>query len=124
VGSSTNTSYSGFPTELLEVEISGVAEALVNLTERGAIDPVVKATISLSESGFASVPEAVVYGEIKDESITGKSVSHTFSSLALLPAPREIEESLWSRVFRYGIIHLGNGVCFRSTAVAICINIC
>lgn len=63
---------SGFPQRILEAEIAGVAEAIGNLTERGAIDPVVKATLMLSESGFVSVSSAVAYGEIKDESITGK----------------------------------------------------
>jgi len=62
----------GFPTRMLEVEIAGVAEAIGNLTERGAIDPVVKATVSLSESGFVSVTNAIAYGEIKDDSLTGK----------------------------------------------------
>lgn len=55
----------------MEAELVGVAEAIGNLTERGAIDPVVKATLTLSESGFISVSEAVAYGEIKDESLTG-----------------------------------------------------
>ncbi len=63
----------GFPTRILEVEVSGVAEAIGNLTERGATDPVVKATLMLSESGFVSVTDAVAFGEIKDESITGTS---------------------------------------------------
>ncbi|KAF9034459.1 HSP70-domain-containing protein [Hymenopellis radicata] len=62
----------GFPTRILEVELEGVTEAIGNLTERGAIDPVVKATLMLSESGFVSVTEAVAFGEIKDESIAGK----------------------------------------------------
>ncbi|PBK68326.1 actin-like ATPase domain-containing protein, partial [Armillaria solidipes] len=62
----------GFPTRILEVELSGVAEAIGNLTECGATDPVVKATLMLSESGFVSVTDAVAFGEIKDESITGK----------------------------------------------------
>ncbi|THU97845.1 actin-like ATPase domain-containing protein [Dendrothele bispora CBS 962.96] len=62
----------GFPRRMLEVELAGVSEALGNLTERGAIDPVVKATVSLSQSGFISVTEAIATGEIKDESITGK----------------------------------------------------
>jgi hypothetical protein len=53
------------------VEISGVAEALQNLTERGAIDPVVKATAAMSESGFASIRDAIAFGEIK-ESLAGK----------------------------------------------------
>jgi hypothetical protein len=60
--------YSGFPTRILEAEITGVAEAIANLTERGATDPVVKATLTLSESGFVSVSEAVAYGEV---TITG-----------------------------------------------------
>ncbi|KAJ8074780.1 lumenal Hsp70 protein [Marasmius tenuissimus] len=62
----------GFRKQLLETEITGVAEALANLTERGAVDPVVKATVKLSESGFISVTEAIAFGEIKDESLTGK----------------------------------------------------
>jgi hypothetical protein len=63
---------SGYPTDLLEAHIKGVAEALKNLTEAGASDPVVKATVSLSESGFASIQDAVAFGEIKDDSLTGK----------------------------------------------------
>ncbi|KAF8968850.1 actin-like ATPase domain-containing protein [Flammula alnicola] len=62
----------GFPTRMLEVELGNVTEAIANLTERGAVDPVVKATLTLSESGFVSVTDAVAFGEIKDESITGK----------------------------------------------------
>ena len=46
---------SGYPTDLLEVDIKGIQEALTNLTEAGAIDPVIKATVMLSESGFVSV---------------------------------------------------------------------
>ncbi|KAH9851306.1 actin-like ATPase domain-containing protein [Lenzites betulinus] len=62
----------GFPTEFLEAEIVGVSEAIKNLTDAGATEAVVKATVMLSESGFASVRDAVVSGEFKDESITGK----------------------------------------------------
>jgi hypoxia up-regulated 1 len=62
----------GFPTRMLEVELGNVTEAIANLTELGAVDPVVKATLSLSESGFVSVTDAVAYGEIKDDSLTGK----------------------------------------------------
>ncbi|KAF7307842.1 hypothetical protein MKEN_01144500 [Mycena kentingensis (nom. inval.)] len=62
----------GVPTRFLEVGINGVAEAIANLTELGATDPVVKATLTLSESGFISVSNAVAFGEIKDESIAGK----------------------------------------------------
>ena len=56
---------------MLEVDLVGVADAIANLTERGAADPVVKATLTLSESGFVSVSDAVAYGEIKDDSIAG-----------------------------------------------------
>lgn len=63
--------YSGFPLGLLDVDISGVAEAIANLTEKGVIDPTVKATVVLSESGFVSVSEVVLVGEVK-ESFTGK----------------------------------------------------
>ncbi|KAI0270552.1 actin-like ATPase domain-containing protein [Gloeopeniophorella convolvens] len=61
-----------FPVELLDARISGVAAALANITEAGGIDPVIKATILFSESGFVSVPEAVAYAELKDESIAGR----------------------------------------------------
>ncbi len=57
---------------MLEVELSNVTEAIVNLTERGAVDPVVKATLMLSDSGFISVTDAVAYGEIKDDSLKGQ----------------------------------------------------
>lgn len=63
----------GFPVELLDARISGIAEALANITEAGGVDPVVKATILFSESGFVSVPEAVAYAEIKDDSLAGAS---------------------------------------------------
>lgn len=63
---------SGYPIDIIEAEISGIPEALANLTERGAIDPVVKATVLLSDSGFVSVQEAVAYGEIKDDSLAGR----------------------------------------------------
>ncbi|KAH8822683.1 Hsp70 protein-domain-containing protein [Flagelloscypha sp. PMI_526] len=62
----------GIPTRLLESEIIGVTEAVKNLTEAGATDITVKATLSLSESGFVSIKDAVAHGEIKDESLTGK----------------------------------------------------
>ncbi|GJE92876.1 HSP70-domain-containing protein [Phanerochaete sordida] len=62
----------GYPTDLLEVHVKGISEAVQNLTEAGAVDPIVKATLAVSESGFVSVPNAVVYGEIKDDTITGK----------------------------------------------------
>ncbi|EGN94918.1 hypothetical protein SERLA73DRAFT_114391 [Serpula lacrymans var. lacrymans S7.3] len=62
----------GLPRDILEAQISGVSEAIADLTERGAADPVIKAVISLSDSGFISVKEAFAYGELKDDSITGK----------------------------------------------------
>ncbi|KAI0718454.1 heat shock protein 70 family [Fomitopsis betulina] len=62
----------GLPTELLVAKISGVAEAMKNLTEAGATDLVVKATLRFSDSGFASVTDAVAYGEIKVGSLAGK----------------------------------------------------
>ncbi|KAG2143962.1 Hsp70 protein-domain-containing protein [Suillus cothurnatus] len=67
-----NEVMSGFPREILEAKIVGIPEAIGNLTERGAIDPVIKATVVLSESGFISVGDAIAYGEIKDDSLTGK----------------------------------------------------
>ncbi|KAI0063322.1 actin-like ATPase domain-containing protein [Artomyces pyxidatus] len=61
-----------FPVELLEARIAGVKEALANITDGGGVDPIIKATILLSESGFVSVPEAFAYADIKDDSIAGK----------------------------------------------------
>lgn len=60
--------------ELLDAQIKGVAEALVNLTEKGVVDPVVKATVMLSDSGFASIHDAVLVGEAKEESFTGMNI--------------------------------------------------
>lgn len=73
---------SEFPIELLEASITGVKEAFANLTEMGGLDPVVKATILLSPSGFVSVPEAVAYAELKDGSLAGTH-SHSHPSLSL-----------------------------------------
>ncbi|KAG1787250.1 heat shock protein 70 family, partial [Suillus plorans] len=67
-----NEVMSGFPREILEAKIVGIPEAIDNLTEHGAVDPVIKATVVLSESGFVSVGDAIACGEIKDDSITGK----------------------------------------------------
>ncbi|KAI0052486.1 actin-like ATPase domain-containing protein [Auriscalpium vulgare] len=61
-----------FPVELLEARIAGIPEALANITASGGVDPIIKATILLSESGFVSVPEAFAYADIKDDSIAGK----------------------------------------------------
>jgi hypoxia up-regulated 1 len=59
----------GFLTRMLEVEIGSVAEAFANLTERGAVDPVVKATLALSDSGFVTVT-----AETKDESLDPRNI--------------------------------------------------
>lgn len=75
---------SEFPVELLEASITGVKEAFANLTEMGGLDPVVKATILLSPSGFVSVPEAVAYAELKDGSLAGTH-SHSHPSLPSYP---------------------------------------
>ena len=67
------TKISGLPTEILEASITGIGEAYANLTERGASDVVVKAFVTLSESGIAAIESAVMYGEmkVKDTSIAG-----------------------------------------------------
>jgi hypoxia up-regulated 1 len=57
---------------MLEADIVGFAEAIANLIEHGAVDPVVKVTLTLYESGFVSVSDAIVFGEIKDDGITGE----------------------------------------------------
>jgi len=62
----------GYPVDILEAHISGVTAALANLTERGAIEPVVKATVTLSESGFVTVKDAHAFAEVRDDSLTGK----------------------------------------------------
>jgi hypoxia up-regulated 1 len=58
--------------EFLDIKIEGVAAALANISEGGGVDPVIKATLTLSESGFITVPEAFAYADVKDESIAGK----------------------------------------------------
>lgn len=76
---------SEFPVELLEASITGVKEAFANLTEMGGLDPVVKATILLSPSGFVSVPEAVAYADLKDGSLAGRHSHLPFTSHPPLP---------------------------------------
>lgn len=76
--------YRGFPVDILEAHINGIGEALANLTERGAIEPVVKATVALSESGFVSVKEAYAFAELKDDSLTGTNSSSLFSSCLII----------------------------------------
>ena len=50
----------------MEAELRDVSEALQNLTDLGAVDPFVKATMVLSESGFVSIQDAIAFGEIRD----------------------------------------------------------
>lgn len=63
----------GFLTRMLEFEIGGVAEDFAYLTERGALDPVAKATLTPSDCGLVTVKDAVVYGEIKNESLNPRN---------------------------------------------------
>lgn len=63
--------YRGFPTDILKADIRGISDAIADLIERGAIEPVVKATVALSDSGFVSVKEAYAFAEVKDDSLTG-----------------------------------------------------
>ena len=69
---------SGYLTDILEAELRGVSEALQNLTDLGAVDPVVKATVVISESGFVSIQDAIAFGEVKHESLTGKFRFYSF----------------------------------------------
>lgn len=58
--------------DLLEAEITGVKEAFAELEEAGATEMVVKATLAISESGFAGIQEAVAFGDVKkDDSFAG-----------------------------------------------------
>ena len=75
-----------------------MSEAIQNITEAGATDPVVKATVMLSESGFASVRDAVVTGEFKDESITGKHISSLPLTVCVMRERRQTEGLLWQRL--------------------------
>ena len=86
--------YSGWPIDILEAEILGVAEGIKNITEAGATDPVVKATVMLSESGFASIRDAIVTGEFKDESITGKLSSFVVLGSCVMRERRQTERLL------------------------------
>ena len=86
--------YSGWPIDILEAEILGVAEGIKNITEAGATDPVVKATVMLSESGFASIRDAIVTGEFKDESITCKLSSFVVLGSCCMRERRQTESLL------------------------------
>lgn len=62
----------GIPSKIIEAELIGIHEAITNLTEAGVKEPVVKLTVSISDSGFATLEDAIVFGEMmKDDSITG-----------------------------------------------------
>lgn len=67
----TDTVSRGIPSKIIEVELVGIQEAITNLTEAGAKEPAVKLTVGISESGFVILEDAVVFGDIKDDSITG-----------------------------------------------------
>lgn len=82
--------------DIIEADIKGVQEALKNLTDAGAIDPVIKATVMLSESGFASVQEVVAFGEIKDDSIAGK-IKGLFGAGSSASAEAESERETQAR---------------------------
>lgn len=84
------------PSDISQAQILGVSEALGNLTERGAIDSVIKVTVALSESGFAVVQDAVAYGEIKDESIAG-TFHRSSAVLGVETLDRQAQGSLWWR---------------------------
>lgn len=56
---------------IVEAELVGVQDAITNLTEAGVKEPVVKLTVGISDSGFATLEDAIVFGETKDDSITG-----------------------------------------------------
>lgn len=59
------------PLKIIEAELVGVQEAITNLTEAGAKEPVVKLTVGISDSGFATLEDAIAFGDIKDDSIAG-----------------------------------------------------
>jgi hypothetical protein len=54
---------------------------------------VIKATVVLSESGFVSVRDALAYGEIKDDSITG--MYYLFFLFLVISLYRKTERPLW-----------------------------
>jgi hypothetical protein len=54
---------------------------------------VIKATVVLSESGFVSVRDALAYGEIKDDSITGMYL--LFVLFLVISLYRKTERPLW-----------------------------
>ncbi|KAF8335867.1 actin-like ATPase domain-containing protein [Cantharellus anzutake] len=74
-----------FPTSIYNINISNVTEAISNLTTRGAVDPVVKVTLFLTDSGMLTVHDVIAYGEVKDDSLTGK-LKNLFGGGASLPS--------------------------------------
>lgn len=94
-----------FASDISQAQILGVSEALGNLTERGGIDPVVKVTVALSESGFAVVHDAVAYGQIKDESIAG-ALNQVSTVLLVETFGRQTQGPVWWR----SILRLLDGV--------------
>ena len=68
----------------------------------GAIDPVIKANVSFSESGFVSLQDAVAFGEVEVNSFVGTSSLlcakfQSFVDMGILGEPRKIEGLLWRR---------------------------
>ena len=53
-------------------KISGVPEAIANLTENGVVEPMIKTTIALSKSGFVSIVNASAFGVVKRDSTEGE----------------------------------------------------
>ena len=51
----------------------GVSGTVQSLTDLGAVDPVVKVTAVISESRFMSIRDAIAFGEIKAECLSGRS---------------------------------------------------
>ena len=65
---------SGVPTELVEASVTGVKEAVANLTELGTSEPIIKINVVITESGFVGIQDAFAYVDPKkeDESLAGK----------------------------------------------------
>ncbi|KIM26563.1 hypothetical protein M408DRAFT_330520 [Serendipita vermifera MAFF 305830] len=80
--------------EIFDAEFYGVKAAMKNLTSRGAVEPLMKVEVGLNESGMLVIHDAWAYGEVKDESITGK-IKNFFagSSSSSASASEETEES-------------------------------
>ncbi|KAF9642404.1 actin-like ATPase domain-containing protein, partial [Thelephora ganbajun] len=68
---------------IFEAKISGVAEAIANLTEKGVLEPVIKTTITLSESGFVSVSDAIAIGEVEQDLIKAHTVKSSRDTISL-----------------------------------------